>query len=282
VSVVTESPSAHADAPIGAAGTMAGVLEPVERRRPSGLSTSLTFGWRALLKLKHLPEQLFDVTVFPVILTVMFTYLFGGALAGSPMAYLDYVLPGIVVMSTVMITFYTGISVNTDIATGFFDRIRSLPVWRPSAMIGYLLSDMVRYVIGVIVIVAVGYALGYRVGSVVGTLAGVGLLLVFSFAVSWLWTLFGLLLGSAKTVMAASQLVLFPMTFLSNVFVRPETMPEWLETAVNLNPITHVVQAVRDLMGGVWNSSEITWVLVASAVMVVTLGSATMWVYNRK
>ena len=283
MSAVTEEPAAEArDEGVLSTSAMADVLEPGRRRRPSGLSTSLTFGGRALLKIKHSPEQLFDVTAFPIIMTVMFTYLFGGALAGTPEQYLDYLLPGILVISTVMITMYTGISVNTDIEKGVFDRVRSLPVWRPSAMVGYLLGDMVRYVIGCVVIIGVGYLLGYRAESALGTLAAVGLLLVFSFAVSWLWTLLGLLMTSEKAVMGVSQLVLFPLTFLSSVFVRPETMPGPLEAAVRVNPITHLVDAVRDLMSGVWNIGEITWVLVASAILVAGLGSATMWVYNRK
>lgn len=263
-------------------GAMAHMLEPVRRRRPSGLATSLTFGGRSLLKIKNSPAQLFDVTVFPIIMTVMFTYLFGGALAGTPEDYLEYLLPGILVISIVMITMHTGISVNTDIEKGVFDRIRSLPVWRPSAMVGYLIGDMVRYLVGAVIILVVGYVLGYRAESAVGALAGIGLLLVFSFALSWLWTLLGLVMSSEKAVMGISQLVLFPLTFLSSTFVRPETMPGWLETAVRFNPITHLVDAVRGLMGGVWDAGEITWVLVASAVLIVGFGSATMWVYNRK
>lgn len=258
------------------------VLTPMQRPpRPSGWSTSLTFGWRSLLKIRHLPEQLFDVTGFPVIMTVMFTYLFGGALAGSPQEYLDYLLPGILSMTVVMITWYTAVAVNTDISSGIFDRFRTLPMWRPSPMVGYLLGDLVRYLIGSAVIIAVGMIMGFRPASFVGTLVGVGLIMVFSFAMSWVWTLFGLLLRSDKAVIAASQLVLFPLTFLSNVFVQPETMPRWLEAAVEANPITHLVAAVRSSMAGEWRMDEIMWVLVASVVMTAVLGPATMWLYNR-
>ena len=102
------------------------VLAPGERPpRPSALSASLTFGWRAMLKIKHVPEQLFDVTAFPIIMTLMFTYLFGGALAGSTREYLQFFLPGIMVTSVVMITMYTGVGLNTDIEKGVFDRFRS-------------------------------------------------------------------------------------------------------------------------------------------------------------
>ena len=113
--------------------------------RPSALSASLTFGWRALLKIKHVPEQLFDVTAFPIMFTLMFTYLFGGALAGSTGEYLQFLLPGILVQTVVFITIYTGFTLNTDITKGVFDRFRSLPIWRPSVLVGALLGDAARY-----------------------------------------------------------------------------------------------------------------------------------------
>ncbi|HEV7626922.1 MAG TPA: ABC transporter permease, partial [Streptomyces sp.] len=160
--------------------------------RPSALSVSMTFGWRAMLKIKHVPEQLFDVTAFPIMMTLMFTYLFGGALAGSTSEYLQFLLPGIMVMSVVMTTMYTGVSVNTDIDKGVFDRFRTLPIWRPAPMVGYLLGDAFRYTTASLVILAVGLVLGFRPGGgVLGVLAGIALLVVFSFAFSWLWTMFG-------------------------------------------------------------------------------------------
>lgn len=235
-----------------------------------------------MLKIKHLPEQLFDVTAFPIFMTVMFTYLFGGAIAGSPDEYLDFLLPGILTISIVMITMYTGVSLNTDIAKGTFDRFRSLAIWRPAPMVGYLIGDLVRYAIGAVVILAVGMALGYRPGSVSGTVLAVALVLLFSFAISWVWTLLGLLVDSEKAVMGVSMLVLFPLTFLSNVFVQPHAMPGWLGTAVNANPITHLVAAARDAMAGQWNSGEITWVVVASLALIAVFGPATMWLYERK
>lgn len=251
--------------------------------RPSALSTSMTFGWRAMLKIKHVPEQLFDVTAFPVIMTLMFTYLFGGALAGSPGDYLQYLLPGILVMSVVMITMYTGIGVNTDIEKGVFDRFRTLPIWRPSALVGALLGDGLRYTIASAVILVLGLVLGFRPGGGMGgVLAAVALLIVFSFAFSWVWTMFGLLLRSERSVMGVSMLVLFPMTFLSNVFVDPRTMPGWLQGFVDVNPIAHLVASVRGLMEGRWDGGEITWTLVSAGVLLAVFGSLTMRLYNRK
>jgi ABC-2 type transport system permease protein len=264
--------------------TLSAVLAPGARPpRPSALSASITFGWRAVLKIKHVPEQLFDVTAFPIMMTLMFTYLFGGALAGSTGEYLQFLLPGILVMSVVMITMYTGVAVNTDIAKGVFDRFRSLPVWRAAPMVGYLLGDVLRYLIASTMIMIVGLVLGFRPdGGVVGVLGGVALLMAFSFAFSWIWTMFGLLMRTEKAVMGVSMLVLFPLTFLSNVFVDPKTMPGWLQAFVLVNPIAHLVTAVRALMAGDWDGAEVGWVLISGAVLTAVFGTLTMRLYNRK
>ncbi|MEV8073595.1 ABC transporter permease [Streptomyces sp. NRRL S-1314] len=264
--------------------SLAALLVAKERpQRPSSLSTSLTFGWRAVLKIKHVPEQLFDVTAFPIMNLLMFTYLFGGALAGSPTDYIQFVLPGILVMSVVMITMYTGVSVNIDIEKGVFDRFRSLPIWRPSAMVGYLLGDALRYTIASVIMLCMGLLLGYRAdGGVMGVVAGIALLLVFSFAFSWIWTMFGLLLRTEKSVMSVSMMVIFPLTFLSNVFVDPRTMPGWLQAFVNNSPVTHLASAVRGLMAGEWPAADVMWTLGWSALFVVVFGPVTMRLYNRK
>ena len=264
--------------------SLAALLVTKERPpQPSSLSTSLTFGWRAILKIKHVPEQLFDVTAFPIMNLLMFTYLFGGALAGSPSEYIQFVLPGILVMSVVMITMYTGVSVNIDIEKGVFDRFRSLPIWRPSAMVGYLLGDALRYTIASAVMLTVGLALGYRPdGGIGGVLAGIALLLVFSFAFSWIWTMFGLMLRTEKSVMSVSMMVIFPLTFLSNVFVDPRTMPGWLQAFVNNSPITHLAAAVRGLMAGDWPAGEVAWSLGWAGLFLLVFGPVTMRLYNRR
>ncbi|MCX4828022.1 ABC transporter permease [Streptomyces sp. NBC_01016] len=282
---ITTTPSTEAQelAPVSAE-SLAELLIAKERPpRPSAVSASLTFGWRAILKIKHVPEQLFDVTAFPVMMVLMYTYLFGGALAGSPSEYIQYLLPGILVMSVVMITMYTGISVNTDIEKGVFDRFRTLPIWRPSVMVGYLLGDALRYTIASVVMLAVGLIMGFRPdGGVLGVIAAIAVLLVFSFAFSWIWTMFGLLLRTEKSVMGVSMMVIFPLTFLSDIFVKPETMPGWLQAFVNNNPVTHVASAVRGLMDGDWPTAEVLWSLGWAALLIAVFGPITMRLYNRK
>ncbi|MEU8525533.1 MULTISPECIES: ABC transporter permease [Streptomyces] len=280
----TDKDTAALDFVAPKADELAALLAGHERpQRPGALSASLTFGWRAMLKIKHVPEQLFDVTAFPIMMVLMYTYLFGGALAGSVSEYIQFLLPGILVMSVVMITMYTGVSVNNDIDKGVFDRFRTLPIWRPAPMVGYLLGDVVRYVIASVVMLSVGLLIGYRpAGGAAGVLLGVALLLVFSFGFSWIWTMFGLLLRSEKSVMGVSMMVIFPVTFLSNVFVDPSTMPGWLQAFVNNNPVTHVATAVRELMAGEWPTAEIAWSLGWSVLFALVFGAVTMRLYNRK
>lgn len=284
MSTVTVPEPTAAPATADTPGDLGAVLARGRRPpRPSALSASLTFGWRAMLKIKHVPEQLIDVSAFPVMMTLMFTYLFGGALASSTGEYLQFLLPGIMVMSVVMTTMYTGVAVNNDIEKGVFDRFRTLPVWRPSAMVGYLLGDVARYTMASTVILIVGFIMGFRpAGGIVGVLAGVALLVVFSFAFSWIWTMFGLILRTEKSVMGVSMMVLFPLTFLSNILVSPDTMPRWLQAFVDVNPITHLVAAVRSLMAGNVDAGEVGWTLVAGAALVAVFGTLTMRAYNRK
>ena len=250
-------------------------------QRPGPLSTSLTFGWRALLKIKHVPEQLFDVTAFPIIMTLMFTVLFGGALAGSTQDYVQFFLPGIMVQSLIMITMYTGHALRTDIEKGVFDRFRSLPISRPSALVGMLLGDTVRFTIAAIVTAVVGLFLGWRPGGgFTGVAPGVLLIPVFAFSLGWIWTFLSLLLRSANSIMGVAMLIITPLTFGSNIFVDPATMPGWLQAWVEVNPVSHLVTTVRDLMGGTPVGSSLPLTLLWSAGLVAVFGTLTMWKYR--
>ena len=248
---------------------------------PNGLAASVAFGWRAMLKIKHVPMQLFDVTMFPIMFTLLFTYLFGGALAGSPREYIQDLLPGILVMTVVMITMYTGMALNTDISKGVFDRFRSLPIWRPAVLVGMMLADAVRYTMAALVVTALGVIIGFRPdGGVMGVVAAIALLLVFSSSLSWVWSAIGMKMQTPETVMQMSMTVLFPLTFASNVFVDPSTMPGWLQAIVDVNPISHLTTASRELMHGAVDSSAIVYVLLWSAGLVAVFAPLTMRLYH--
>ncbi|GHG57569.1 transport permease protein [Flavimobilis marinus] len=261
----------------------AAVAVPERPTRPSALSATMTFAYRALLKIKHVPEQLFDVTLTPVIFTLMFTYLFGGAIAGDTGTYLQFLLPGIVVQTVLVVTVYTGFTLNTDITKGVFDRFRSLPVWRPAPIVGALLGDTVRYSVASAITIGLGLALGFRpAGGVTGVLAAVGLLLVFAFAISWAFVILGLVMRSPNAVMGVSMLILMPLTFASNIFVDPATMPDLLRAWVDVNPVSHLTTAVRGLMAGTATLAQVSWALIASASLTALLAPVTMAIYRRR
>ncbi|HEV2071873.1 MAG TPA: ABC transporter permease [Acidimicrobiales bacterium] len=246
------------------------------------LSAALTFGWRGMLKVKHVPEQLVDVTITPVMFVVLFTYLFGGAIAGSTAEYLDYILPGILVMSVLFTTVYSGIALNTDLTTGVVDRFRSLPVWRPAPLVGSLLGDSVRYLIAGTVIILLGVIMGYRpAAGPGGVLSALALVVVFAFALSWVFTTVGLLMRSPNAVMMTGFMGIFPLTFLSNVFVDPATLPAPLEAFVNVNPISILATASRGLMEGHAAVGDIAVVLAVAVGLTVVFAPLTTRLYRK-
>jgi len=256
------------------------------RRRPrpaSAASAVLTLAWRALLKIKHVPFQLFDVTVTPIMFTLLFTYVFGGALAGSPRQYVQYLLPGVLVQTVLFITVYTGVGLNSDIHKGLYDRFRSLPMWQPAPIFGALAGDLFRYSVASALIVILGVILGFRPGGgVVGVLLAFGMVLIFSFAVSWIWIIFGMKVKTPESVMTTSFVFLMPLTFASNIFVGLETMPSWLQALVRHNPVTHLTNASRGLMHGKDVTADILWVLVASAVIVAVAAPIALRMYHKE
>ena len=275
-----QSPRPRAAEPAALRQALASTPRPP---RASALTATLAFGWRGMLKVKHVPEQLLDVTITPVMFVVMFTYLFGGAVAGSTRDYLQYILPGVLVMSVLFTTVYSGIALNTDLTKGVVDRFRSLPVWRPAPLVGALVGDSVRYLVAGTVIIVLGLVLGYRPGAgVVGVLAALALVVVFAFALSWVFTTLGLVMRSPNAVMNAGFMGIFPLTFLSNVFVEPETLPRVLEAFVEVNPISILATASRGLMEGSDVTGEILVVLATAAALTAVFVPVTTHLYRTR
>ena len=251
--------------------------------RPSALSAAKTFGWRGMLKIKHVPEQLIDVTLTPVLFLVMFTYLFGGAVSGSTGEYLQFILPGILVQSVLFTAVYSGVALNTDMTKGVVDRFRSLPIWRPAPLVGAVIGDCVRFAIASTIVVALGFALGFSAGGGIGGVLGAMLLVIFfSFALSWVFTTLGLVLRSPSAVMNTGFMALFPLVFLSNTLVDPNTLPSALEAFVNINPVSSLVTASRGLMGGHPSVGDIGLVLAEAAVLIAIFAPLTVRLYRGK
>lgn len=261
------------------------VLVPQQNRPApaSALTACVAYGWRALLKIKHLPEQLIDVTIFPVMMTLMFTFIFGGAIGGSVDNYVQFLIPGIFVQTLIMITMYTGLTLNRDFSKGVFDRFRSLPVWRPAQLVGALLGDQIRYLLAGTIILTVGFFLGFRPeGGLTGVIAAFALLLVFSFSLSWVWTAVSLAVRTEQAAMGVSMFVMMPLVFASNIFVDPSTMPTWLQRAVEVNPVSIVVTTIREMMSGTYSLSSLGLVALCCGVLIVIFGPVSMFMYNRK
>ena len=251
--------------------------------RPSWLSASLTLGWRAMLKFKHVPTQLVDVNVWPIMMTLMFTFIFGGAVAGSLKEYLQHLIPGMFVLAVGMNSQYAALGLNTDIKKGIFDRFRSLAFWRPAVLVGALVGDMVRYTMAAVVVILLGLILGFRPeAGLIGVLLALGMVLIFAFSLSWIWTTVGLLIDRAESVSMVSSVVNFLLMFISNVFVDPETMPEFMQKFVSINPVSLIVTAVRGSIHGDVTSTEIGYVFLSCAILIAIFAPLTMYLYNNK
>lgn len=247
------------------------------------LANTLTFGWRALLKIKHMPEQLFDVLVTPIMFTVIFTYLFGGALAGSPEAYLPFLLPGILVQTVVFTSIYTGFTLNTDISKGIYDRFNSMPVWRLAPLVGTMVGDTMRYTVSSVIVVAIGLAMGYRPETgVVGIVLAILLLNLFALGFGWIFVVIGLIVRAPSVVMTLGWMVLMPVVFVSNIYVDPATMPAWLQAIVAFNPVALVTTAARSILDGSVSAAEIVWALVGPVIITVALAPVALALYRRE
>jgi ABC-2 type transport system permease protein len=251
--------------------------------RATAVQACLAFGWRGMLKIKHVPEQLLDVTITPILFLVMFTYLFGGAVAGSTGDYLQFLLPGILAQSVLFTTVYSGVALNTDVTKGVVDRFRSLPIWAPAPLVGAVLGDSVRYVVASTLVVVLGVVLGFDpAGGITGVLLAMLLVVVFAFGLAWVFTTLGLVLRSPNAVLNTGFMALFPLVFLSNIFVQPTTLPGALEWFVGINPVSHLVTATRELMAGDTTFAHVARVLAAAAGLTAVFAPLTVRLYRRR
>jgi len=253
-------------------------------QRPFGLIRhSLALSRRTLLVMRRTPEQFFDVTVQPIVFVVLFVYLFGGAVAGSQHAYLQYVLPALMVQTVMFASMTIGVNLNADVKKGVFDRLRSLPIARSAPLIGAVLGDVVRYLISILVILAFGIAIGFRIqtGPAQAVVACL-LLLGFALCLCWISVLFGLLLREPGAVQGVSFLVMFPLTFGSNMFVPVGTLPGWLRGWVDVNPVSHVVSAMRGLLVGGPVAGPVLWSVASGVAILAVFFPLAVQVYRRR
>ena len=221
-------------------------VTPLEGLRQTG-----TLAWRTLVQVRHNPYELLDFSLQPIMFVLLFTYVFGGAIAGSTGAYLTFALPGIIVMNMLFVTMYVGLGLNTDLTKGVFDRLRSLPIARWAPLTGRITADLGKQAWSIFLLLVVGFVLGFRLGTnMLGLLGATVLLLVFALAFSWVSVLVGVLAKDPEKVQVFGYTALFPVTFVSNVFVPAQSMPGWLQPIVKANPVSILSDATRGLLVG--------------------------------
>lgn len=247
------------------------------------VETSFTMAYRGLLKIKHNPEQLFDVTVQPILFTALFAFIFGGSIGGSVQDYLPTLIPGILVQTVILTSVVTGTQLREDMDKGVFDRFKSLPIARISALSGALIADMVRYTLATVLTVLVGLVLGYRPGGGFAGVVVAGLvIIVCSFAVSWIWALVGVTGKSAAGVQGMSMMIMFPLTFMSGALAPVSTMPGWLQGLNHVNPVYYMVNAAQDLMNSNIYGANLAWSLIGSVVVILIFAPLAVKAYMRR
>jgi ABC-2 type transport system permease protein len=246
------------------------------------ISNSLTMAYRNILLIRRTPQQLFDVTIQPILFTLLFAFLFGGAISGSVTSYLPIIIPGILAQTALTATSATGVQLREDMDKGVFYRFKSMPIARIAPLTGPLLADIVRYAIATALTFVMGYLLGVRWASLAGAVTG-GVLVVFcAWCISWIFALLGVVLKTAQTVQGISAAILFPLGFLSGAFVPTSTLPSWLQDFVNLNPLTYIVSATRQLFNQGTIGNDFWLSLIGSIVVVLIFAPLTLRAYMRK
>jgi len=246
---------------------------------------ALSLAHRSLIKVARKPEALIDVTLQPVIFLALFTYIFGGALgaAGSRHEYLQFLLPGLLGQSIAMAGVALGQNLNVDIEKGVLDRFRSLPTARSAPLVGAVLADVVRYLILCAMFLGFGSIMGFRIRTdAPRAVAALALAVGFALCFCWISVLVGMLARTSGAVQGIMFLLVLPLSFGSNVFVATSTLPGWLQAFVEINPISHVVSAVRALLLGGPAASAVGWTLGWMAGLLVVFVPLALWAYRRR
>ncbi|GGF35527.1 transport permease protein [Marmoricola endophyticus] len=246
------------------------------------LSQTMTMAWRSVIKMRRNPEQFFDVLVQPLLFTAMFAFVFGGAISGDVDKYLPVLIPGILAQTTMTACIATGVQLREDMDKGVFDRFRVLPIARIAPLAGPMVADLTRYTVATVLTFATGMAIGYRPGGgVAGVVAAILLVIVTGWSLAWIFTFVGIIGRSAQAVQGMSMMIMFPLTFVSNAFVLPGSMPGWLRAFVQVNPVSHVVTATRDLANTGAVTAQVGWALVACAAVVAIFATLSVRAYRK-
>jgi ABC transporter DrrB family efflux protein len=257
-----------------------------------------SFGWwlhdslemvkRNLIHIKRTPELLLDVTLSPIMFVLLFSFVFGGAInvgreGGADASYINFLMAGIFVQTVAFAGMYTGVLLANDLQKGMIDRFRSLPMTQSSVLTGRTLTDLLRATLAVAIMWVVGMLVGFRpAGGILGDAAAIGIMLLFGFALSWVGVASGALVRTPEALQGIMFAVVFPLTFVSSAFVPTNSMPGWMQVFAENQPMTQVVNAVRDLTLGTNNyGTEVPSVLWSAGILLVAFPLG-LWLYNRR
>jgi ABC transporter DrrB family efflux protein len=237
---------------------------------------------RSVRRIARQPDLLVGYTVQPLMFVLLFVYVFGGAISTPGLRYVDYLIPGIVVQSIVFGGFVTALGLSDDLKKGLMDRFRSLPMSRSAVVTGRTFADISTNMVQLVVMLAVGLAVGFRFRTDVPTiLGGIGLLLLIGYAFSWVFAFIGLTASSPEAANAYGFILLFPLTFVSSVFVPVQSMPSWLQPVAEHNPFTSMVNAIRRLFIDVPAGNDVWLATLWSVVITIVFAALAIWRYRR-
>ncbi|GAB3223111.1 ABC transporter permease [Glycomyces halotolerans] len=246
------------------------------------LGQILSMAWRQMVRIKHNPFELVDLSLSPVMFLLLFVYVFGGQMAGSTTEYLQYVLGGLIAQNAIFLTMYTGTGINADLRKGVYDRFRSLPIARSAPLAGKIFADLFKQVWSVAVMLGLGVIMGFELRSLAGALAATVVIVVFALAISWVSVLMGVLADSEEKVQIYSFVVIMPLTFTSSAFVDTSTMPGVLSSWADVNPVTHLADTMRGLLSNGPIAEPLMWTAVWAAVILAVTAPLAMRAYKKK
>ena len=245
---------------------------------------TLAMAWRSLIIMVRNPGEFYDILIQPIMFTVLFGELFGGAIAGDVKAYLPTIVPGLIIMNALTTSQSAGVDLREDMDKGVFDRFRTMPMSRIAPVLGPMVSDVLRYLICTSLTVLTGYVLGYRPeNGWSGTVGAIALAAGCAWAIAWIFLLLGTVFSSAQAVTSFTVIVLFPLTFLSNAMVPTSTLPGWLKVFVRNNPVSHIVNGGRYLLDGTTGSAgDVRAAIIGSLLVLAVMAPLTILRYQRR
>ncbi len=275
-----------APAPGGSVGLAGGSGQTRANRIRWMISDASTVTWRNLISYTRIPDAIFFSSIQPIMFVLLFRYVFGGVIHVPGATYVNYLMAGVFVQTVMFGAVSTSVGLAEDLHKGLIERFHALPMARSAVLAGRTTADLVRNVGVVLLITAVGSLVGFRVQtSALSFIAGLLLILLFAYAVSWGFAIIGLSASNSETAQLAAFPVLFPLTFASSAFVPVTSMPGWLQAFAVHQPVSQVIDASRELMLGgksaLWSTSNVWQALAWAVGILVIVAPIAVWRYRR-